>query len=336
MGLEDETTNNEKSTTLLNRMNTREPLNPDDKLNGEAIHITPTHDFFSRQYSSITPSVVSSDWRLRIDGMVKDKLTISLDEIHSLPQMEYMRTLECIGNPPGGPLIGNAIWKGVPMRHLIERLDFDGKPTRAKFYAADGYTTAVDMKWILSDNTILAYEMNGHQLSDKLGFPIRVLIPGLYGQKMPKWIDRIEFIDHNYLGFWEEKGWSDVAEVLLKSHISSPRNTEQLHGEVQIAGIAYGGDFKTVTNVEVRYFDGRNWTPWIPTRITRSPSPAAWTEWVTSWKPPSEGVYGVEVRATDQNGNFQTSHSVDGDYNTFPNGSNEIHRVNYIITNNPE
>jgi hypothetical protein len=193
-----------------------------------------------------------------------------------------------------------------------------------RFEAADGYSTSVKLEWMTQPGVMLAYEMNSQPLTVPHGFPLRLHIPGLYGQKMPRWLTRIEFIDYDYKGYWEGQGWSNIADVRTKSIIRLPTAVAGLINGAQVAiqGVAYAGKRK-ITSVEVQIDQGE----WLPTTLVPGSSPLAWTQWYTLWTVPAPGFYQIGVRATDETGFVQTSEAKGIFGSSFPNGTDAIHRL---------
>jgi len=285
------------------------------------IQITPTSELYRQSYST-TPAVDTASWRLVIDGLVENPISLTLDEIKAMPAVEEVRTLECIGNPVGGALIGTVVWKGIYLRTLLKDIKVNLAALRAKFEAADEYSTAVDLEWILQPNTLLIYEMNGEPLTPDHGYPLRILMPGLYGQKNPKWLTHIEFIDTDYQGYWEKQGWSDVAEVMTNSIITEPLSLAQLpHQTAPILGLAFAGNRK-IAWVDVQIDDG----DWLPAKLLQTDSNLIWTQWTFNWEA-VVGKHTVSVRATDEIGftQHEKGHSVIGD--AFPAGTSNIHSI---------
>src|SRR3990172_5344289 len=173
------------------------------------ILITPTGSLYTQSYGGL-PKVEPDDWRLRIHGLVTNERALSPDAGRAFPKVESLRTLECIGNPVGGTLIGNVVWGGLDAGALWQEVGILPAATRAKFLAEDDYETSVELRWITQPGVLMVYELNGEPLPREHGFPLRILMPGLYGQKMPKWIRDIEFIDYDHQGYWESRGWSEV------------------------------------------------------------------------------------------------------------------------------
>ncbi len=286
------------------------PNAPADKNYGEIvfdqIFTTPVDKFYVTQYSPMkTPDVDIKTWTLKIDGLVENPITLTYDDVKARPAIEDMRTLECIGNPVGGGLIGNAVWKGFSLAPLLEQAKISPKATHARFYAADDYHTAVQLKFITNPDTLMAYEMNGAPLNKIHGFPLRIMMPGLYGQKMPRWITRIEFIDTDYIGYWEGNGYSNIASVNTNSQVKSPTEDNgaspvTVGSKVQIQGVAYAAP-RLITKVEVQINEGE----WMPAKLTRGATGLVWTQWRFEWIPPAAGNYSIAVRATDDAGFVQ-------------------------------
>jgi len=286
-----------------------------------SIEITPAGDLFVESYRGV-PSVDQTSWRLSIDGLVERPLTLAYDEILAYPKVEAPRTLECIGNPPGGGLIGNPIWTGFEAQRLWEAVGIKPEALRARLVGADGYETAVDKRWITQPGVLMIYEINGEPLPAEHGFPLRILIPGLYGQKMPKWLTRIEFIAEDFLGTWERQGWSNEASVRTNSLLRQPQEGASLMaGRTPVYGIAFAG-LRRITTVEVRIDEG----DWIAAELVQDESPLVWTQWSFEWEA-DPGTHTLAVRATDETGFTQDSAGAVSALSAFPNGADGIHQV---------
>ena len=290
-------------------------------LAADGIVITPTDEFYLNYWKDPSVGVGIGDWRLEIEGLVEQPLSLTYDDARALPAVEEMRALECIGNPVGGSQIGNAIWKGFYLENLLDQVGVHKDAIRAQFAAADGYWTSVDLEWITQPGVLMAYEMNGEPLLPKHGYPLRILMPGLYGQKMPKWITLIHFTREVKLGYWEGRGWSDVASVQTNSQIWEPRNLDMVAGEIIVRGIAYAAP-REIVQVEL----GVNDEQWIQAELTPGPSPLAWTQWRVAWQAPL-GDHRLSVRATDSEGFTQTDSGPGLLAGAFPDGTNAIHAI---------
>ncbi len=286
-----------------------------------AIEITSTGELFVTSYRG-APTVDQAYWRLSIDGLVENPLTLTYDDILAYAKVETPRTLECIGNPPGGGLIGNPIWGGFEAQQLWDTVGIKPEALRAKLVGADGFETAVDNRWITQPGVLMIHQINGEPLPKEHGFPLRILIPGLYGQKMPKWLTRVEFIVEDFLGTWERQGWSNEASVRTNSLLQQPEDGGLVGtGRTPVYGIAFAG-LRRITAVEVRIDEG----DWIPAELVQDASPLVWTQWSFEWEAAS-GTHTLAVRATDETGFVQGSDGAMIGRGAFPNGADGIHQI---------
>jgi DMSO/TMAO reductase YedYZ molybdopterin-dependent catalytic subunit len=289
--------------------------------------ITANDRFYLQSFlgQNYDPELQAQNWSLRIEGLVeRPESALTYAAISGMPLRRQVMTMQCIGNWIGGPLVGNAEWGGTPLPNLLDQVGVDDEAIRVKFTSFDGYTTSIPLERAMRDEVLLVWEMNGEQLPSKHGFPVRLINPGHYGQKMPKWITRIELIDDVYLGYWEslpsgrEVKWSDDALATVNSRIDAPLSVwddfkdtasgairlefKRLQGavgdEYTIHGIATAGE-RTVDLVEVSTDDGGSW--WEARIMTRS-EPNVWITWAFTWNLPTRGTYRILARATDSAG----------------------------------
>lgn len=274
-------------------------------------------------HSKDIPSTTLDNWQLRVSGLIDGEAKVfAWDDLCRYPLIESMRTIECIGNPTGGEMIGNALWKGFRFCDFAAEWGIQPAATHAKFTCADGYQTAVTLDRLLHPDTLLVSEMNGEPLPPEHGYPLRLIVPGVYGQKMPKWITHIELIDYPFQGFWESLGWSDTAEVQTHAIILTPKDRARINGKVAIQGIAFAGS-REIVQVEVRINNGE----WSPAWLVKGDSNLAWTQWYLEWKPTRRGSYTLEARATDSDGFTQFVPTPRKLNHARPNGSAYIHRL---------
>lgn len=296
----------------------------------EAGRLTATDDFYIQSYNGVAkPDVLN--WRLNVSGLVDTPLALSFTELKLRPSVEVMRTLECIGNPVGGTLIGNATWKGIRLKALLEEAGARSDAGYILFRAADDYETSITSELAFHEDSLVVYEMNGEPLEVSHGAPARILLPGVYGQKQPKWITSIYVSERDSQGTWEKKGWSNTAEIQVNSRIETPRLRQYIpSGEPYfIAGIAMT-DTSGVQSVDVSIDEGETWQP---AELLAGPNDTVWTLWHWEWRNPAPGKYVVVARATDGNGVTQTASGTFGVLdNVFPNGSSLMHSLSVTVT----
>ncbi len=181
-----------------------------DRLETDAIDFVSTQNFFTLSLG-FTPEIDIDQWNLEIRGLVENPVVLNYSDILNMPQSSVLATLETISNPQGGNLIGNAIWTGVPFDYILEQVVLEEDVLEVVFYCEDGYSTSLTIGEALGEGVMLAYRMNGRDLVAEHGFPVRMVVPGKYGMKWPKWINVIELVDYDYKGYWEQRGWSDYA-----------------------------------------------------------------------------------------------------------------------------
>ena len=276
-------------------------------------YVTPNRDFYTVSISKRYPVVDSESWRLKIrsSGLERE---YSLQQIQALPSRQIHKTLSCISNPVGGTAVGNAVWTGALLPSVLAA--FDPRPgQRVVFRGLDGFDSSVPVEVALREQAYLAYQMNGVPLPREHGFPLRVLLPGKYGMKQPRWLNEIELTDKRARGYWERRGWSEEADIHPTSRIDSagPHSLEIW----KIQGVACAGA-ATVGAVEVQVDDGL----WREARLTSPTKDDSWATWAWTWKA-QPGRYVIASRVIASGGNVQENSFS----STFPNGATGIHRV---------
>lgn len=155
--------------------------------------ITPVGEFYVQSYAS-PPDVNLDTWQLQLTGLVEQPLTLKFADILAAPQTEFYLTMECIGNRTGGKQIGNALWTGTPLLPFLKQVRIQDKAVEFMLHAADSYETTLPIADLMRPDVQLVHRMNGKPLTKAHGFPLRIIIPGRYGQKQPKWLTEIEAI----------------------------------------------------------------------------------------------------------------------------------------------
>jgi DMSO/TMAO reductase YedYZ molybdopterin-dependent catalytic subunit len=287
---------------------------------GTRAEITPNADFYRIDINTRPPTVEESTWRLKVEGLVSTPLLLSLDDLRARPSVTQAITLQCISNPIAGDLTSTSLWTGVRFKDLLAEAGMLSAAKEAYIESVDGFYESVEMRDLEDDRTLLVYAMNGLPLPPDHGFPLRIFIPNRYGMKQPKWIERIELIDHGGEGYWVERGWSATARPQTVSAIDAVvRSPEDpASPSLPVGGIAYAGG-RGISKVEVQVDEG----PWAEA-VLRTPalSPLTWVQWRYNW-PYAAGRHTFRVRAYDGTGVVQISQRQP----PAPNGATGIHEV---------
>ncbi len=269
---------------------------------GLSPEVTPTAEHYVVSKNVFNPAVPEAGWSLTLRGMVGSEVSLTLDDLKQLPNVERTSTLTCISNPVGGDLIGNSVWTGVMLGDLLEMAGVQDGASELILRAADNYSDSFPLEAALREGTIVAYLQNGEPLTRDHGFPARVLVPGIYGMKNVKWVTEIELTNTDYQGYWQERGWSDPAIVQTMSRIDTAEATRLSDGSVAIGGVAFAG-LRGIQEVEVSMDNGESWQE---AQLNPAINDLSWNLWVYTWEP-EPGAYEVWVRATDGTGEIQTA-----------------------------
>lgn len=285
--------------------------------------LTDINDHYTVDTALIDPRVDVARWKLEIAGAVAAPYSISYEELLDLEAVEQLHTLECISNETGGDLIGTALWTGVPLSDLLERARPETGAFDVVLRSVDGYADSIRFAKAMEPKTIVAYLMNGYTLPEDHGYPVRVLVPNIYGMKNVKWLTKIEVVKTDFQGYWMERGWSDLAVVNTHSRIDTPYRVKWDGGPVAIAGIANAGS-RRVPRVEVSSDGGRSWAD---AELEEPLGPLTWRRWRFLWTPPGTGKHTLVVRATDGEGQVQTATRRP----PFPSGSTGYHSIEFEV-----
>ena len=264
--------------------------------------ITPNADFYILQIGDPV-ELDAATWRLPITGLTEKRIPPPrLEDITAMESVTAMRTLKCIGDPIGTEQMSNAVWKGIRLRELLEKVVPKPEAKVVVFRCADGYHTAIPLEKAMREETLLAYEMNGEPLPTEHGFPVRLLNPGHYGTKNPKWIINIQ-LAKEHESYWEKRGWDPIANVKLATMIGTPSEGEEIPGGkiYTVSGAAFdAGNHGGIKKVEVSIDYGQTWEE---AEIWAKDNRFAWVLWKWEWQVP-EKVEPVEIyaRATGNSG----------------------------------
>jgi DMSO/TMAO reductase YedYZ molybdopterin-dependent catalytic subunit len=291
--------------------------------------ITPNDLFYCVTKNVIDPKVNIDVWHLEIDGLVQNPATWRFQDLVGFKSTTQETTLMCISNGLDAGLISNAAWKGLPLRDLLDQAGLLSGAARVRLHGVDNYTDTIPLEKAMQPTTLLAYEMNGAPLPDRHGYPLRVIVPGYFGEKNVKWLTRVEVSDMNAKGFYEAQGWGPDFIVPTRSRIDAPDDWAfvslgKLTAPIEVKGIAYGGD-RGVSRVELSFDDGQTWSY---AEIYYSGGDLAWSLWKAQWTPTATGDYALVVRATDGDGDVQEWEEDRGPFS----GVSGLHRINVRVT----
>jgi DMSO/TMAO reductase YedYZ molybdopterin-dependent catalytic subunit len=302
------------------------PSGADLHIAGLAPIVTPNADFYRIDTALQVPSIDSGTWKLAVTGMVENEIEIDFAQLLAKPLTEHMITLACVSNDVGGTLIGTALWLGYPIRDLLTLAVPKAGADMVLSSSVDGFTAGTPLDVLQDENTqaLLAVGMNGKPLPLEHGFPVRMVVPGLYGYvSATKWVVRLEvtrFADAQ--GYWTPRGWSARGPIKLSSRIDTPVDGSRVAvGEVAIAGVAWAQHIG-VQRVEVQVDGG----PWAEARLADSISADTWRQWVYRWTA-TKGNHTVRVRATDANGVTQRGSYVP----PAPDGAEGWHEISVSV-----
>ncbi len=309
--------------------------------------ITPNDLFYVRNHFP-PPEIQLESWMLPIEGTVAKTLNLTYADLRAMPSRTVKATLECAGNNRtflvpqakgvqwglGG--VSTAEWTGVPLRHVLERAGLNADTVDIVIEGGDAgegpeepkplgdirFSRSLPIAKAMEDDVLLAYAMNGEDLTVAHGAPVRLIVPGWYAVASVKWLARIVAIDHTFQGYFQtiDYGYWDksdgepvrkpITEMLVKALIAHPQLHENVpaNSEYLISGAAWSGTAK-VKKVEVSTDNG---VTWHAAKLTTEASTNAWCHWNFTWKTPGSGERTLMARATDALGNTQAAQH---DYN---------------------
>lgn len=287
---------------------------------------TPNGSFYRVDTVLALPRVPAEEWSLRVHGMVDRELTLTYDDLLRRPLIERDITLACVSNPVGGPYVGNARWLGVRLADLLREAGVRADADEVLSRSADGWTCGTPAATIMDGrDAMLAVAMNGEPLPLAHGFPVRMVVPGLYGfVSATKWVVDIELTRFaRAKPYWATRGWALRAPVKTMARIDTPTSaTDVRAGRVPVAGVAWA-QHRGIDRVEVRVDGG----PWHEARKAKVPSADTWRQWVHYWDA-EPGEHELQVRATDGRGRTQTSR----ENSPLPDGATGWHTASVTVT----
>jgi DMSO/TMAO reductase YedYZ molybdopterin-dependent catalytic subunit len=283
-------------------------------------------EFYRIDTALAVPRLTAERWSLRVWGEVEREVTLSWAELVAKPLIQRYVTLACVSNEIGGHLVGNALWTGWPVCELLREAGPRASADMVLSRSVDGWTAGTPLSALTDDrDALLAVAMNGVALPFEHGFPVRLVVPGLYGYvSATKWVTELKvtrFADD--MGYWTPRGWSALGPVKTASRIDVPRSGAQVAaGRVAVAGVAWAMH-RGIQAVQVQVDDG----PWVDARLATEPTVDSWRQWVFEWEA-TAGAHVLSVRARDGAGEWQTSQRASAD----PDGATGHHSVAVRVT----
>jgi DMSO/TMAO reductase YedYZ molybdopterin-dependent catalytic subunit len=285
---------------------------------------TPNAEFYRVDTSLIVPQVSPASWQLRIHGMVDNPMTITFDDLMRLPMIEHDVTLTCVSESVGGGYIGNARWQGTLLADVLRKAGIQSGADQIVMRDVNGMNLGVATDPVMDGRaSLLAVGMNGQPLPQAHGFPVRVVVPGLYGYVSAcKWVVDMELTTFGaFDAYWVQRGWSQQAPVKTESRIDVPKAGGSLPaGRATIAGVAWA-QHRGIEAVEVS-IDGT----WYDAVLASQDTIDTWRQWYYLWDA-TPGPHTLKVRATDKTGHTQTA-VVHGPE---PNGATGYHTIGVTV-----
>jgi DMSO/TMAO reductase YedYZ molybdopterin-dependent catalytic subunit len=279
--------------------------------------------FYRIDTALVLPAVDPTSWKLRIHGMVDREITLTYRDLLDRKLTEDWVTICCVSNPVGGELIGNAWWSGVRIADILGEAGVQAGADAVRQKSRDGWTCGTPIEAVTDNrNAMLAIAMNGEPLPIEHGFPVRMIVPGLYGYVSAcKWIVDIEVTTYDrFSAYWTERGWSAKGPVKTESRIDVPRDGRTVNaGSVRVGGSAWA-QHTGIEKVEFR-LDG---DAWKTAELGRVPSNDTWVQW-SGTVDASSGSHQLAVRATDKSGYTQTPVRLD----VVPDGATGWHTIDF-------
>ena len=271
--------------------------------------LTPNKDFYRIDTALSVPEINARDWELRVHGLVEQEIRLSFQDLLDAKLIESHVSLTCVSNPVGGNLAGNAKWLGMPIREVLKMARPTDGADMVLSTSIDGFNASTPLEVLQDDrDAMLAIGMNGEALPLEHGYPVRMVVPGLYGfVSATKWVVDLEvtrFADSK--AYWTQRGWSEHGPIKTMARVEVPKSFAKVPaGKVAIGGTAWAGT-RGITKVEVQIDGG----PWTEAVLSAEASVISWRQWSFDWDA-APGPHYIKARATDATGEVQTEKRAD-------------------------
>ncbi len=302
--------------------------NYDIGVDGIESFVVPNDDFYRIDTALVVPQVKVDSWKLSVAGMVDRPMEFTFDDLLARPQIERQITLSCVSNQVGGDLVGNAVWQGVLLKDILEEAGVQDGAEQVVSKSIDGWTCGSPLESIMDGrDAMLAIAMNGEPLPARHGYPVRIVVPGLFGYvSATKWVTDIRLTRwEDFDGYWIPRGWSKEGPVKTMARIDTPRSgsSKSVAGDgLAIGGVAWAVH-RGVSKVQIRVDEGE----WSDCEMGTVPSADTWVQWVYSLQDAEPGDHTIEVRAFDGSGEPQPEEPMA----VAPNGAQGYHRIQLSV-----
>ncbi len=298
------------------------PRGLDNQVTGITSFRTDNDDFYRVDTRLDTPVISSDDWTLTIDGDVDKEVTLTFDELLDLPMIERDITLTCVSNSVGGEYVGAARWLGVRLTDVLDLAGVGSKADQILSTDFDGMTISTPLALATDGrDAMICVGMNGEPLPREHGFPVRMLIPGLYGFiSATKWLTKLTLTTYDAQeAYWTERGWATDAPIKISTRIDTPRSLADLDaGDVVVGGVAWAQERGGVAKVQVQ-IDGGDWQD---ANLGPDGGNDYWRQWFYRWDATS-GSHRIAARAVSGNGDEQVTERAE----PFPDGASGLHEL---------
>ncbi len=287
--------------------------------------LVPNDNFYRIDTALVVPQVRVDTWKLQIDGLVDNPIELTFDDLLARPQIERHITLSCVSNPVGGNLVGNALWQGVLLKDILDEAGVQPDAEQVVSRSVDGWTCGSPLEAIMDGrDAMLAIAMNGEPLPAQHGYPVRIVVPGLFGYvSATKWVTDIRLTRWDeFDAYWIPRGWSKEGPVKTMARIDTPRSGSSKSGEVAIGGVAWAVH-RGVSKVQIRVDEGE----WLDAEMASVPSNDTWVQWVYQLNDIEPRKHTIEARAFDGMGEPQPAQPA----SVAPNGAQGYHRISLTI-----
>lgn len=295
-------------------------------VDGVVPFVTPNADFYRIDTALAVPQLDPNSWELRVHGMVENEFTMSFADLLASDLVESHVTLTCVSNTVGGNLVGNAKWLGYPLREVMARAKPKEGADMVLSTSSDGFSASTPLPTLQDDRgAILAVGMNDEPLPLEHGFPVRMVVPGLYGfVSATKWVVDLEVTTFaEKAGYWTSRGWSSHGPIKTSSRVEVPKALARVPaGQVAVGGTAWA-QTRGISKVEVRLDNGQ----WQAAELGAEASLVTWRQWQFIWNDAKPGIHKVQVRAYDGAGTLQVEDQAPPE----PDGSTGWHTITFNV-----